>query len=314
MHANACRCVVSNNPEDINSWSASSYTSSSQVTYPRFLKYPDGTVQALWREGISGNGTYYSSLFDEASKQWATKILWIGQATGATSSPYEQRIAISDKGDIHLCWGYRLANGKADSNFGMYYAKSPDKGVTWTSANGATTYSLPLLDTNSEKIANITTGTGYVNQCGGTCDLKGYYHTVIWQLVDNKTQYLHIWYDGALWNTEIVSDFDIRVDTSGDTVVESLSRPMMCCTPYGRIYIVYLTDQEDFKGQYRAIDVTTPGMPEDILLAPYTSGPSAPSFDDAYTRKWGVIKTLLTRGGSEGIDGGPAHIITVNLP
>ena len=48
----------------------------------------------------------------------------------------------------------------------MFYAKSLDKGVTWSSASGANTYALPLNDVNSERIFTANQGSGYVNQNG----------------------------------------------------------------------------------------------------------------------------------------------------
>ncbi|MDR0070192.1 BNR-4 repeat-containing protein, partial [Acinetobacter sp. 11520] len=66
-HNNTCRCVISQNPNDIQSWSKISFSTSTAITYPRFLRYPDGTTQAFWREGSSGNGAFYSAIFDDVN-------------------------------------------------------------------------------------------------------------------------------------------------------------------------------------------------------------------------------------------------------
>ena len=69
------------------------------------MRYPDGTTQAFWREGSSGNGAFYSAIFDDVNKLFNIKTKIIDQASAVVSSPYEQSIGIGDDGSLHLCWG-----------------------------------------------------------------------------------------------------------------------------------------------------------------------------------------------------------------
>ena len=92
------------------------------------MRYPDGTTQAFWREGSSGNGAFYSAIFDDVNKLFNIKTKVIDQASAVVSSPYEQSIGVGDDGSLHLCWGYRAQSSSANTNFGMFYAKSLDKG------------------------------------------------------------------------------------------------------------------------------------------------------------------------------------------
>ncbi|PLO49309.1 hypothetical protein CWN49_38870, partial [Klebsiella michiganensis] len=79
------RCVISNNPHDISAWTAITFTDST-VTYPRFVKYPDGTLQVFWREGGSGAGAYYINTFNDTTRQFGTKKLLISSPDGG--NPY----------------------------------------------------------------------------------------------------------------------------------------------------------------------------------------------------------------------------------
>ncbi|HHS9742998.1 TPA: BNR-4 repeat-containing protein, partial [Raoultella ornithinolytica] len=132
MHVNNCRCIISTNPHDISSWQAITYTDSERVTYPRFVKYPDGTTQAFWREGLSSSGQYYSATFNDTTRLFGTKRQVI--QTDLTVNAYEQRLGIDRFGRLHLCFGLRESGAVADSNRGLFYARSSDKGATWTNA------------------------------------------------------------------------------------------------------------------------------------------------------------------------------------
>ena len=271
MHVNACRCIISTNPHDINSWQAITYTDSERVTYPRFVKYPDGTTQAFWREGTSSNGQYYSAIFNDTTKIFGAKRQFI--QTDLTVNAYEQRIGVDRFGRLHICFGLRESGAVADSNRGLFYARSSDKGATWTNATGSANYPLPLTEANSEKIVDVPLFTGYVNQCGGACDFSGRYHTAIWQNDENNlTQIMHIWFDGSVWQREIVSKFDFKMDVSKGLLDGSLSRPVVGCTRYNKTWIFYRTTEMGRSEQIRAIDVTTPGAPVEHILAGFTAG------------------------------------------
>ncbi|NYY80872.1 hypothetical protein DMH27_27400 [Raoultella planticola] len=81
--------------------------------------------------------------------------------------------------------GYRVTSASADSNSGLYYAKSADKGRTFTNATGDISYAVPLHSGNSERPVVVSRGSGYVNQNGACVDLSGNYHTVYWQQDEN---------------------------------------------------------------------------------------------------------------------------------
>ncbi|WP_233752530.1 BNR-4 repeat-containing protein [Acinetobacter pittii] len=297
-HNNTCRCVISQNPNDIQSWSKISFSSYTAITYPRFLRYPDGTTQAFWREGSSGDGSYFTATFDDVNKVFNAKTKLIDQASSVVSSPYEQSIGVADDGSLHLCWGYRAQSSSANTNFGMFYAKSTDKGLTWTSASGANSYALPLNDVNSERIYTANQGSGYVNQNGGCCDLNSRYHTVITQYDSNdKTQLCHIWFDGSIWKSELVSDFTFKYDLSGPVTTNELSRPLICVSQTGKIFIVYRTSNMGRANHIRCIDVTTPNSPRDFCLAKFNMKKLEIALNTEYAIKNNEVVMLLSRGG-----------------
>lgn len=293
-HVNNCRCVISNNPHDITAWTAISYTVDT-VTYPRFLQYPDGTLQVFWRRGSSGDGTYYVNTFNDSTKQFGTEALLISAPDGG--NPYEQTICVDNAGVLHVCWGYRVDSSSADSNSGMYYAKSSDKGQTFKNALGTVTYALPLHSGNSERPVVVNQGSGYVNQNGACVDLNGRFHTVYWQLDENGyTQIIHLWFDGAAWKTEKASKFTYTEVTSGALLNGTSSRPQICCTRYGKIYVIYRTTEDGRAGMVRAIDVTTPGAPVDYLLARFDANKTELSVNVWEVLRTGVLAMMLYTG------------------
>ncbi|HEO9207140.1 TPA: BNR-4 repeat-containing protein [Klebsiella aerogenes] len=271
MHAKPCRAVISNTAYDITAWTAISYTTSEEVTYPRFVKYPDGITQAFWRQGLSAAGQYFSALFDDATRTFGP-VFQIA-ATDLNANAYEQRLGVGRDGSLHFCFGLRVNANTADANRGLYYAKSMDKGQTWTNAAGTVNYPAPLTEANSEKIADIPIYSGYVNQNGGACDYDSHYHTCLWQTDENNhTQIAHIWFDGTVWHEELVSKFDFKVDTSRPLLTGTLSRPAIGCNKYGKTWIFYRTTEMGRDGEIRAIDVSEPGNPIEHIVTGFNMG------------------------------------------
>lgn len=296
-HGNPWRCVISERPHDISAWKRAPFaTDSKVVTYPRFTRYPDGTLHAFWREGSSGNGVYYGATFNDETMLFNPKVLLID---AQASNPYEQRIVIDDEGTLHLCWGYRTESQDANTNFGLFYAKSTDKGATFTSADGSQQYALPLSGSNAEKIIDAPAGSGYCNQNGACHDLQNNYHTVIWQYDrDGATQICHIWFDGTQWQRELVSDFTFAVALNVPTLDGSLCRPLIFCTNLGRLYVAYHTTEMGRQNDIRVIDVTEPGAPVDYCVAKYDVGTIELSINTDMVKRSGELSMLLTRGAS----------------
>ena len=293
-HADVCKCVISNNPHDITAWTQILYSNSS-VTYPRFVHYPDGTTQIFWRQGASGSGQLYMSTFDDATRTFGAKVLLVNNPTGG--NPYEQTICVGNDGSLHICFGIRTDGLTADSNYGMFYAKSMDKGLTFSNAAGSATYSLPLSESNAERPVVVVQESGYVNQNGACVDLNGRFHTVYWQKDSSGyTQIIHLWFDGTTWHNESVSRFTYTEVTSGNLLSGTSSRPQICCTRYGKIYVVYRTMEDGRAGKVRVINVTTAGQPVDAVLAVFDVNKTELSVNVWDVLQTGIIRMMLYRG------------------
>lgn len=296
MHGSAWRGVMSVKANDITSWVAFDWgNGGTDNTYPSFLTYPDKTLQCYFRRGVR---IYLSGI--NADDTLGTFRFMIGSKTDGTGGPYCNRLAIGNDGVLHACWGYRLDASQAGANEGLYYAKSADKGVTWTNAAGTSSWSLSdgaLSDTRSEKVFTAASLSGYINQNGGCVDVNGYYHTCITQTdASGYTQIVHIWFDGSNWKSEVVSKFTFAMDLSLNLVMNDLSRPIIGSTPSGKTYIFYHTTKMGRSGQLRAIDVTTAGSPVDAVIAFFDIGTQAMSINTDRMLETGDYLAILMKG------------------
>ncbi|MDI3214166.1 BNR-4 repeat-containing protein [Klebsiella quasipneumoniae] len=296
MHGSAWRGVMSTNAHDITSWAAFDWgNGGTDNTYPGFLTFPDGTLLCYFRRGVRIYLSGISSADVLNSFRFAA-----GSKADGTGGIYCNRWVVDKSGVLHACWGYRMDSGSAGANEGLYYAKSADKGVTWTNAAGTSSWSLPggsLNDVRSEKIFNAAQGSGYINQNGGCVDNNGYYHTCLTQTdAFGYTQIVHIWWDGSSWKNEVVSRFTFTMDLSLNLVMNDLSRPVIGCTPSGRVYIFYHTTEMGRQGQIRAIDVTTAGSPVDSVIALFDIGTQALACNTDIMLKTGDFVALLAKG------------------
>ena len=319
QHTSPCRCVVSNNPHDITSWTEVPFTTSG-VTYPRFLNHPDGTTLGFWRET---DRSYYMAEFDDDLLDWGAKRQVIGLPENPPEGSeslrvYEQTLAIDAVGDLHLCWGYR-AFPYAEGNFGMFYAKSSDKGVTFENAAGTLTYSAPLTDVNSERIYTVNAMEGYVNQCGGCYDLDNRYHTVFWHNdpVTGFGRIMHVWFNGTTWRSEAVYHLDRPWPPLGGLLSGEFKRPHIICGQSGRLFVIYanLFQSAD---QIRAIDVTTEGSPQDFCIIKFGVRLVQLALNIEFPIKNNELVMMLAKGASGGSqvvwDNQGAYLVTVPLP
>ena len=320
MHAHPCRAAITTNPHDISAWEAISFTAFDLITYPRFVTFSDGTVCAFYRVGRSGDGAYYMSTFDDATKTFIneTKII-----DATDSNPYEQRIIVDDNDRLHLCWGYRQSAGNADTNYGMFYGVSADKGKTFTNAAGAVSFALPMTEANSERIANIAQSSGYVNQCGSCTDASNNFQTVIWQHQTNgRTQVVRIRWTGSGWATDILTDYEFTVITATNILVPIASRPVLVRSRYGRVFMLYHTTQMRRENQIRAVDCTDPDNLVEWLVGTYNPGAQELVVNTSIAREHNQLMIMLSRGPNyTGADTStakyiaePAHLLTAVLP
>ncbi|MGV1136274.1 BNR-4 repeat-containing protein [Klebsiella pneumoniae] len=297
MHGDGPRAVVSDNPHNITAWTAVDFSAgmfTKDVTYPHFISYPDGTLQCYYRWGVR----HYLTTYDESTKTFITPRHIVGAKADGRGGPYEQKYVVDNDGILHACWGYRMDATSALANEGLYYSQSADKGATWRAADGSVISAAGTRnDANSTRIFSAETGSGYVNQNGGCVDIHGHYHTCLTQYDDNgNTQIVHVWWDSLAWKSEVVTDFDFRMNLSSNLVMNDITRPVIGATPSGRVYIIYHTTYNGLSGAIMAIDVTDEGNPQSMVVAAFDIGTQSMGFNVAHMLKTGDFVALLAKG------------------
>ncbi|WP_224236800.1 hypothetical protein, partial [Klebsiella grimontii] len=132
---------------------------------------------------------------------------------------------------------------------------------------------------------------------GGCVDIHGHYHTCLTQYDDNgNTQIVHVWWDGSAWKSEVVTDFDFRMNLSSNLVMNDITRPVIGATPSGRVYIIYHTTYNGLSGAIMAIDVTDEGNPQSMVVAAFDIGTQSMGFNVAHMLKTGDFMALMAKG------------------
>ncbi|MCC3717990.1 BNR repeat-containing protein [Rouxiella badensis] len=325
MHGSGPRAVVSVNPNDITAWSAIDFSagwSTDGITYPHFVSHPDGTLQCYFRYGAR----HYLTTFIESTKTFGNPLWIVGAKADGTGGPYEQKYVVDNTGFLHVCWGYRQDASSALANEGLWYAKSPDKGLTWQNADGTAitpvSSSTMLHDTNTVRIYDAELQSGYVNQNGGCVDINGNYHTCLTQNDANGyTQIVHIWWSGTVWLSEVVTKFAFKMDLSSNLVMNDITRPVIGSTPSGKTFIFYHTSYAGLGNTLRAINVTTAGAPVDFAIASFDTGFQSMGFNVAQMLKTGDFMAPLAKGtansaspGYGGFNSQATMLATIPMP
>ncbi len=248
----------------------------SQVTYPQFLRLPDGDLLFLFREVASGNGDTYVNRYDLATHAWANV-----HGSASTQSPFIKGTGWSpnynaylnmpqlggpDGDDLILTWCWRFSSGTSDSGSGasgyqtnnrLNFARSPDAGLTWQHFDG-TPYNLPITrdgeagaGTTAEVIHDIPENYSLINQASTCLDSAGNPVTATWWAPETGTgnrrrQYMVVFrHDNGTWQARAVSS---RVtDPAGTRYAENhvrdLGRPTVVRDDADRIIVAYRDNQ-----------------------------------------------------------------------
>lgn len=121
-----------------------------RVTYPKFMKDPDGNLIFHYRDGGSGNGQEVYNIYDAQAQTWQRlldKPLISGQGK---SNAYMRGPVRGPGGWYHLLWMWRDTPDVA-TNHDLSYARSRDL-LHWQTATGVP---LPLPITPEDKAALV---------------------------------------------------------------------------------------------------------------------------------------------------------------
>lgn len=248
----------------------------SQVTYPQFLRLPDGDLLYLFREVTSGNGDTYVNRYDTATRTWRNV-----HGSANTQSPFIKgtgwtpnynaylnmpQLGGADGDDLIITWCWRFEPVGNDSPAGqdgyqtnnrLNYARSPDAGLTWQKFDG-TSYALPITrngeagaGTAAEVIQDIPEGYSLINQASTCLDSAGHPVTATWWAPDTgagnrRRQYMVVFrHDDGTWQTRTVSTR--ATDPTGTRYAENhvrdLGRPTVVRDDADRIIVAYRDNQ-----------------------------------------------------------------------
>lgn len=238
----------------------SSGTTTNEVTYPQFYQIPNSsnmlfTYRNGGAGGGSGNGNQYFNTYNPTTRTWSQTFVINGIQTSVNA--YLNSMDYDANNNLVMTWTYRAtANWQTNSN--IYYAQSPDNGVTWKNQTG-TAYTLPLVQntggattaSNPQVIKTIPQGDSFINQTSMSFDTRNHpmvatYFSPGWTATsatagsgNPNRQYELVYYTGSTWVTSQISSrtHDASVDYSGADV-RDLGRPIVLVDPQNRILVI----------------------------------------------------------------------------
>lgn len=311
MHNDGLRMVSGS--VDFTGWSGVSISGTTDVTYPRFVRFSDGQLSFFWRNGGSGNGDLLFSTWNGVTWTAATTVV-NGAALVPDVSPYAQRIVADRNDTLHLFWIVRETSNAA-TNRDVHYARSTDRGATWTRLDG-TPLTLPIPAEGPTLVHDTgPTFSGIYNQNGADVDASGNPHTAFhYNDASGNAQIIHFWHNGISWQYEQVTSTTTPIPYSSSGVSFLVSRPSLVCTAAGQTLILWRYAEDGHV--LRVIDVTTPGNPVHSVLADHGWGPTGHfTFDSVGARDHGRLRMLLTETTDQttGFESMPGWMIDVPL-
>ncbi|TXK81458.1 BNR-4 repeat-containing protein [Paenibacillus sp. N3.4] len=163
MHVNPLKYWRTEIPGDITSFvrvTSMVGTEEGNVTYPLFMKLPDGRLLFSYRNGSSGNGNQLINVYDTTSKTWS-RFLAAPMFDGESlRSAYTSATRLGADGKFHIGWVWRDTPG-AETNSKLSYMESADL-QNWTTSSGQP-LQLPITYSTSEVVDPVESKSGILN-------------------------------------------------------------------------------------------------------------------------------------------------------
>ncbi len=238
------------------------------VTYPQWLRLPNGDLLYFFREGASGSGDTYLNRYYVSSQTWSNVHTSAGSQQpfikGRGWTPdyncYPNMPQLDADGNFYLIWTWRYQSDSPagesgyQTNHDFDYARSTNGGVTWLRQNGVP-YALPISqsgesgdpNTIAEKILSIPEGYSLINQAGMYLDQNQSPVIATWWAPGTGTnnyrrQYMLAFRDSnGFWQTRQISNrTNDPVGTKyNESFVRNLGRPVVVCDTAGRLIVLY---------------------------------------------------------------------------
>jgi hypothetical protein len=227
------------------------------VTYPQFYNQPDGDLLFFYRNGASGDGNTFLNRYDTATDAWSVVQHPLFDGLTSSVNAYFNTLAFDSQGDLHATWTDR-GTPAFQTNHNIYYARSPDAGVTWTKMDG-TPYVMPITEPTAELVVPIPQNSTLINQASMTVDQNDNPLVATWWAPgtaqgDFTRQYMLAYYNGNAWQTSQISSRTVE-PLQTDATVRDLARPLVMVDDENRTIVVMRYDQRS--------DVVTVGYSED---------------------------------------------------
>lgn len=261
------------------------------VTYPEFLKLPNGKLRFLYRDGGSGNGNLIVNSYDSQSKKWKRIHSNLIDGEGMRNAYWQSHV--DRQGTIHLSWVWRESPNVA-SNHDMAYACSKDGGITWQRSNG-TRYDLPIKANTAEYAAIIPQQHELINQTSMAADDRGTpFIASYWRDAQSQIpQYKLIYLEQGVWK---VRSFDFRTmpfSLSGNGTKEiPIARPQLLVRGRDKkikLTIIFRDQERGFRPSILRCDASDWANYEIVDLSDVALGSWEPTVD---TELWRMKKKV----------------------
>jgi len=252
-----------------------------RVTYPEFLKLPNGQLLFLYRDGGSGNGNLVVNSYDSKQQKWKRIHSNLIDGEGKRNAYWQSYV--DNRGTIHLSWVWRESPDVA-SNHDMAYACSKDGGGTWERSNGIR-YDLPMKASTVEYAARIPQHHELINQTSIAADERGNpFIASYWRDPESQIpQYKVIYLQDGEWK---VRSFDFRKTpfslSGGGTKEIPIARPQLLVRGRGDRVALTLIFRDQERGSRPSI-LTLWGMQREandiVDLCDESVGAWEPTYD-----------------------------------
>lgn len=252
-----------------------------RVTYPEFLKLPNGQLLFLYRDGGSGNGNLVVNSYDSKQQKWKRIHSNLIDGEGKRNAYWQSYV--DNRGTIHLSWVWRESPDVA-SNHDMAYACSKDGGLTWERSNGIR-YDLPMKASTVEYAARIPQHHELINQTSIAADERGNpFIASYWRDPESQIpQYKVIYLQDGEWK---VRSFDFRKTpfslSGGGTKEIPIARPQLLVRGKGDRVALTLIFRDQERGSRPSI-LTLWGMQREandiVDLCDESVGAWEPTYD-----------------------------------
>lgn len=277
-----------------------------KVTYPAFLRMPNGDLLFTYRDGSSGRGNLVLNRYSVRDHAWTQVQSNLIDGEGQHSA-YASAV-VDGKGTIHLAWIWR-DSPDVSTNHDICYAKSADGGVTWSTVDG-TALPVPITAATADYALRIGTNRSLMNSPTLTTDEKGQpFITTYWCPEGSDIpQYQLVYRDDGQWRVTQITQRTTPFKLAGAaTKHPPLSRSVLFTDqPYRkprRMFLVYRDDERG--GRIVAATCRDLAKPEWTFsdLTAGSVGAWEPSLDPMQWRRFSqlhlLVQSVVQRDGND---------------